>query len=279
MNAWIVSPTRDGKPSNNYVRQRAHTLKSFIEWLIDRGELPPEAHKLIDWKHYRNEYPRLYGAKQSKNGAHFLNHEQAYVQLLGACQDGTWTGSRDQLAIRFGLLGLRHAEILRLSWSNYDGTVVRIIGKRNRLREVRPGPKMQDMLARWRLHLETQLGRPVLGTDPILVAKQQGNVPGFNRPDFTRELDYTRRLSKCGLEALLRHRSELAGFAFTLKPHDLRRSTANILHNAKTTDGAHLYDLLDIQRVMDHASPDVTQRSYIDHLDNTVKTRAGEYLD
>jgi integrase len=62
-------------------------------------------------------------------------------------------------------------------------------------------------------------------------------------------------------------------------PHDLRRATATILHAAKTAEGAHLYDLLDIQRVMDHTDPATTQRSYLDHLDTAVKSRAGIDLD
>ena len=35
-------------------------------------------------------------------------------------------------------------------------------------------------------------------------------------------------------------------------PHDLRRTAASILHNARTESGSHLFDLLDIQQVLRH---------------------------
>jgi integrase len=62
-------------------------------------------------------------------------------------------------------------------------------------------------------------------------------------------------------------------------PHDLRRTCANLLHNARTPDGGHLFDLLDIQQVLDHADPATTQRSYISQLSSPVKSAAGATLD
>jgi integrase len=65
-----------------------------------------------------------------------------------------------------------------------------------------------------------------------------------------------------------------------IAPHDLRRSAAGILHHARGTDGGHLYDLMDIAHVLDHADTATTQRSYIDVLDKQdVKRRAGHTLD
>jgi hypothetical protein len=58
-------------------------------------------------------------------------------------------------------------------------------------------------------------------------------------------------------------------------PHDLRRSAAGIVHRARTADGRHLCDLLDIQRVLDRADRATRQRNHIDPLtSHDVKDRA-----
>lgn len=44
-------------------------------------------------------------------------------------------------------------------------------------------------------------------------------------------------------------------------------------------DGAHYFDLLDIQKVLGHANPATTMRSYIDPLDTGVIRRAAQVLD
>lgn len=64
-----------------------------------------------------------------------------------------------------------------------------------------------------------------------------------------------------------------------MSPHDLRRTAAGILHRAKSADGGHLFDLRDIQQVLDHTDPATTQRSYLDPLDTGTKQRAAIYLD
>lgn len=61
--------------------------------------------------------------------------------------------------------------------------------------------------------------------------------------------------------------------------HDLRRTAAGILHRDRGADGGHLFDLQDIQQVLDHADPATTQRSYLDPLDTGTKERAAVYLD
>jgi integrase len=132
------------------------------------------------------------------------------------------------------------------------------------------------MLDKWRRKYEQEMGRPVQGSDPVLCA----NVRGFyvNGVKPAPAVDWGTPLGFTAMWDLVLRRAEQSGLGH-VTPHDLRRATATILHNAKTTDGAHLYDLLDIQRVMDHADPATTQRSYIDHLDTTVKQRAGNDLD
>ncbi len=253
MHAWIAAPKQDGtKPSNNYVRDRTAALRYFLLWLIDEEILPAGFEPKIDWTHFRREYPRVYGKRQSQNQARFLTYDEAYVGLLGACQDGSWIGSRDQLAIRLGLLGLRRREIVDLTWADWDGTVICKTGKRNRIREVRPGPKLADMLTRWRRQYERALGRPLRPADPLLCGSTRGLFGTDGKPST--DINWGRPLGYTAYWDLLQHRSRLAGLGH-VAPHDLRRTAANILHNAKTTDGGHLYDLLDIQKVLDHASP------------------------
>jgi integrase len=62
-------------------------------------------------------------------------------------------------------------------------------------------------------------------------------------------------------------------------PHDLRRSAASILHHSTTADGAHRFDLLDIQRVLGHADPATTMRSYLEPMDVETTDRASRILD
>lgn len=73
-------------------------------------------------------------------------------------------------------------------------------------------------------------------------------------------------------------RAEEAGLGH-LSPHDLRRTAAGILHRAKSADGGHLFDLRDIQQVLDHVDPATTQRSYLDPLDTGTKERPAVLLD
>ena len=72
--------------------------------------------------------------------------------------------------------------------------------------------------------------------------------------------------------------AEQAGLGH-VSPHDLRRTAAGILHRAVSEDGAHYFDLLDIQKVLGHANPATTLRSYIDPIDNGVISRAAQVLD
>jgi integrase len=269
---WITAPStgRGGRGpvrprSNNDVRCRLSIARNFISFLIRENVLDRDP--LADaYRHIAKYHPRLYGKRQEDHCARFLTQDEAH-QLLNACQDGTWKGSRDQLAIRLGLLGLRKAEILRLQWRHYQLGVIRCPGKGNRIREVHPGPQLRDMVDRWQRGYESALGRPVQPDEPIICALSPVGVR------WGVALSYGD-----GFDRALRRRAELAGLGW-LCAHDLRRSCANILHNAKTSDGGHLFDLLDIAQALDHVDPAVTQRSYIDQVSTDVKVRAGVLLD
>ena len=59
-----------------------------------------------------------------------------------------------------------------------------------------------------------------------------------------------------------------------MAPHDLKRSAARMMHEARSADGGHLFDLLDVADVLDHSNPKVTKDCYIGPLGNANKDRA-----
>ncbi len=115
------------------------------------------------------------------------------------------------------------------------------------------------------------LHRPLRSSDPVVRRQKPGGGIGhvswgqpFKQP--------------CSIAKLVTLRADEAALGH-LSPHDLRRSAAGMLHRAVTEDGAHHFDLLDIQKVLGHANPATTMRSYIDPLDNGVIHRAASVLD
>jgi integrase len=269
---WVVAAE-----ANNSVRNRLSVARQFTRWAIRQGVI--DADITDDWAaDVRKRYPRLYGKQQQKNPPRRLTYHEAYEVLIPACQDRTWIGSRDQLAIRLGLLGLRGGEVIALRWTNLhpDG-MIRVLGKGNRIRQVKPGPTLTELLNRWRRHYEKQLGRPVNESDPLLCCQTYRRW-GSGRAHPSPAISWGKALGEDSLAELVAKRGTQADLGH-LTPHDLRRSAARILHEATTTDGAHLFDLLDIQEVLDHADPATTQRSYIGPLGTAVKVRAGGVLD
>lgn len=85
-------------------------------------------------------------------------------------------------------------------------------------------------------------------------------------------------LQTCSVRDIVGDRAAAAGLGH-LSPHDLRRTAAGVPHRAKGTDGGHLFDLRDIQQVLDHVDPATTKRSYLDPLDTGTKERAAAFFD
>ena len=254
--------------ANNSVRQHISVIRNFARWCVQEGHLPPGSEP--DVSHLVKQHPKTYGKQQARHPARFLTRDQADL-LLAACQDGTWVGSRDQLLVRLGLLGVRANEIVHLTFGAlHPDDRLRWIGKSNRARCVTPGPNLLALLPRWERYAAAHLGRPVLPTDRLL--------PSFGSHLADAAPTGWRPMNTRGVFRAVTRRAALAGLGH-VTPHDLRRTAASILHADVTPDGAHRFDLLDIQRVLDHADPVTTQRCYLTPLDTGTKDRAGIALD
>jgi integrase len=268
---WAVRTTRyDKAPSNNNVRTRLSSARSFLSWALYNDLVDYDV--TDDLGGMRKQYPRLYGKVQAPRPARWLTRDQAFGALIDACQDGTWIGSRDQLVVRLGLLGLRVHEIAKLTWGDWTGTTFDFIGKGNRPRTVTAGPNLAALVPRWRRCYEHNLGRPLAPSDPFI----PNTTPAAGR---SRAVLWGHRLTPDAVSKIVTRRGCAAGLG-DIAGHDLRRTAAGLLHQAVTDDGAHHFDLLDVQRVLDHADPATTMRSYLDHLNTgSVKARAGQTLD
>jgi hypothetical protein len=97
-----------GNPANNTVYQRTTKVLTFLRWCEREGLIQqnPGA-RLRDSDSPLRTYRRTYGKVQAQNPGRWLTHDEAFGQLIGACQDATEVGLRDEVAIRLGLTGLR----------------------------------------------------------------------------------------------------------------------------------------------------------------------------
>ncbi|MDA8046354.1 MAG: site-specific integrase [Actinomycetota bacterium] len=193
--------------------------------------------------------------------------------MLGVC-DSSDVGRRDELVLRLGLAGMRVAEIIRLRVGDLHfghEPTIEWIGKKNRARKVSIGPGMSALLTDYLARYQNGVGRQVLADDFLVCRQKTGGGVGlisWGRPFKT----------TAGIAKLVQLRANEAGLGH-MSPHDLRRTAAGILHRAVSDDGAHYFDLLDVQKVLGHANPATTMRSYIDPLDTGVIRRAAQVLD
>ncbi len=99
--------------------QRKTWCRTFLRWCLREGliDYNPAEH-LAEPDSPLRTYRRTYGKVQARNPGRWLNRDQAYGQLVGACKDGSVTGLRDEIIIRLGLLGMRRAEIAALNLSH-----------------------------------------------------------------------------------------------------------------------------------------------------------------
>jgi integrase len=191
---------------------------------------------------------------------------------------GTWDrsdiGIRDELVFRLGLAGIRVTEVIRLVVGDLRlgaEPVIQWIGKKSRPRKIAIGPSLHRLLDDYLDRYVEALRRPLRSSDPVVCRQKTG--PGIGNVSWGNPFK-----QPCSIQKLVAARADEAGLGH-MSPHDLRRTAAGILHRAVSDDGAHYFDLLDIQRVLGHANPATTMRSYIDPIDNGVIRRAAQVLD
>ncbi|HET9731601.1 MAG TPA: tyrosine-type recombinase/integrase [Acidimicrobiales bacterium] len=260
-----------GDPANNTVYQRASKVCTFLAWCQREGHIDsnPAAH-LRDVRSPLRTYRRTYGKVQAKHPGRWLTREEAYGRLVGSCRDGTVVGLRDELVIRLGLLGLRLSEIGALRLDNLRQLPsITWTGKGRKPRRVVAGSAFREVL-------DTYLAQyPDPGPDAPLICTE---VLGARRQGGPPRLNWHHGADRRTLFLIVNGRAKAAGLGH-VAPHDLRRTAAGLLHTAVGPDGAHHFDLLDIQRVLGHSDPATTMRSYLEPMDTEVLDRAAAFLD
>ncbi len=247
---------------------------TFLRWCVRVGESDPAlVETLASRDNPLRRIPRLYGKVQGTHPPRWLTHDEAFGALVGACQDGTEPGLRNELLIRLGLAGVRAAEIIHMTMRNLDLDAARLdwIGKGSRARKIILGPKLLDLLHHYLDRYETAIGRSLRPDDPLICREKPG--AGAGNVSWGNPIRQV-----CSVQKIVLDISTSAGLGH-MSPHDLRRTAAGILHRSTDESGAHHFDLLDIQRVLDHTDPATTMRSYLDPMDTGVKARAADVLD
>ncbi|MEA3077433.1 MAG: integrase/recombinase XerC [Actinomycetota bacterium] len=269
---WATTGNDGQRLANNSIRQRTATLRTFLRWCARNGELTA-AHldRIIPPDQPVSRTPRVYGKLQAPNPARWLDHGQAFGQLIDACRDDTPLAIRDELIIRLGLNGLRAEEIRSLTWKAVSTTPPELhwTGKGYRARTITIGAALADALDRWVVQVTGIVGHPPTPKMPIVCTTAGGFGALTLRPHL--------RVSDHAVWRVVTHRARLAGLGH-VTPHDLRRSAAGILHHSTDATGAHHFDLLDIQKVLGHADPATTMRCYLDPLDTGARDRAASVL-
>jgi integrase len=253
------------------VYQRTSKVCTFLRWCQREGhvELNPAEH-LRDPDSPLRTFRRTFGKVQAKHPGRWLTHQEAYGGLVGACQDGTLIGLRDEIIVRLGLAGMRLAEIARLTMSDVARLpTITWTGKGHTPRKMTAGERLLAAIVRYQAHYPDPEPHDPLICRQVLGAARQGGP---------RRLDWHTAPHPRSLFGIINQRGKEAGLGH-IAPHDLRRTAAGILHRATTDDGAHHFDLLDIQRVLGHSDPATTMKSYLEPMDTDVLDRAASFLD
>ena len=256
--------------ANNTVRAHLTGVRTFLRWCQDTGHLTTYRDRPL--QRLLRSYPPTYGKVESRRPANRLDEAQ-YQQLLAACNDATDAGMRDELLVRLGVSGgMRCAELINLTVGalrNAPNLTWR--GKANKPRTARAGQALVALIRRYLDTYEQGLGRPLADTDPVFCRSVHSRNPG--------DLAWGHAMTTgAGIRLLIQRRATAAGLDY-LAPHDLKRTAARMMHEARSADGGHVFDLLDIAEVLDHSNPKVTKDCYIGPLGNANKDRAADLFD
>ena len=164
----------------------------------------------------------------TKAGRHL--GEEEIRSLASACGGGL-IGARNEALLCLLGAGLRRCELVGLRTGDWDGSILRVRGKRGRVRDLKLPPESAEAMNVW---LARRGGR---GDIPLLCAVRAGEASG-------------EPMSPSGVRAVLRGLATRAGIS-GLTPHDFRRTFAgNVLES-----GA---DIGIAMRLMGHANPSTT---------------------
>lgn len=244
---------------------------TFLRWCQREGHIDRNpAEHLQDPDSPLRTFRRTFGKVQSKHPGRWLTHEEAYGRLVGTCQDGSIVGLRDEIVLRLGLTGMRLAEIAGLGIGDVSRLpLITWTGKGHTPRKTTAGRGLVEAIHRYLSEYPDPQAH-----DPLICRQ----VMGAARQGGPRRLDWHQAPQARSLYGIVTERARAAGLGH-VAPHDLRRTAAGILHRATTGDGAHHFDLLDIQRVLGHADPATTMKSYLEPMDTQVLDRAAGFLD
>jgi len=258
--------TKGRQLANNTVYGRVSTYRQFFAWCQKSGRRDDNpAADLRDRYNPLASFTRTYGGAQAAHPKHWLTSEQAYTDLIDACQLAPCpqVALRDEIALRLGLAGLRRfviaaltvahvSQLPRLAWT----------GKRNKPRKATLHRRLCEAI-----HQYLALYPHPQPSDPLLCPSNcHSTALWWHRP-----------ISPNGVYKLVARKGTEAGISY-LGVHDLRRTTAGLLHAAKTDDGAHVFDLLDIQQVLGHSDPVVTMKCYLEPISTDTLDKAATYL-
>ena len=251
--------------ANNTVRAHLSAVRGFLRWCYETGRL--SSYRDRPFQRLLKSYPPTYGKVQAKKPAARLDEGQ-YHALLSACTDGTEAGMRDELLVRLGVSGgMRVSELQHLDVGALrQAPSITWTGKARKVRTAQAGPALTGLIHRYLSTYAAALGRPLDDHDPVFCKSVHAK-----HPDLIRWGDPI--TTSAGLRFLLQRRAQAAGISY-LAPHDLKRTAARMMHEARSADGGHLFDLLDIADVLDHSNPKVTKDCYIGPLGNENKERA-----
>ncbi|MBI4201109.1 MAG: tyrosine-type recombinase/integrase [Chloroflexi bacterium] len=242
--AWLMGTraTNPGKRNQAQGHARASvvrnlaSLRAFLRFLVYRGLVPTASLLNRGSTSMRGLIPKV-----PKRLPQVLYQQEAKAlveqpQEVGPGRRPTPLLLRDAaiLELLYGS-GLRLSELAALDLAGLDlvSRVVRVTGKGNKERAVPLGRPCADALARYQ-----EMGRP------LLLSSRRTEALFLNR--------YGGRLSRRGVEALVKRYALRSGLTHDIHTHTLRHSFATHL-----LDGGA--DLRVVQELLGHASPATTQ--------------------
>ena len=230
----------EGNFSPRTIELYLRAVKRFFRYLENEGYLfiDPAA-KLRNPKP-----PRKFG---------FVPTRAEITKLLGVCDMTRHTGIRDRAMLETAYsTGVRRAELLSLTVFSPDlkNGILRVFGKGRKERTVPLGKHAVLWLDRYLTSARSELAKNNIDENALWINK------------------LGRKVSKEGLQMILRSRSEQAGFSRIISIHSIRRACATHM----LSNGAHP---VQIQMLLGHSTLDTLSQYLSVSITELRKTHAG----